>query len=103
MKQRTTAEGKALVSAFYESGLTQREFAAQKGVTQCSLQYWRQRVKHLKDIKDKGNENRFIEIAVPQGGVGAIRITLGQLEIFFPTLPPTDWLYEFVSSLSNRK
>ena len=103
MKQRTTAEGQALVSAFYESGLTPREFIEKTGITQCSFHYWKRRVKQLKKIESTGDKNRFVEIAIPQGGAGAVRISLGQLEVSFPTLPPTGWLCDFVSSLSNRK
>ena len=103
MKHRTKDEGRKLAADFEASGLTEREFAEQRGITLCSLQYWKRRVRQLDGAAGKGCRNRFVEIAVSPGGAAAMRVSTGKLEIFFPTLPPSGWLHEFVASLSNGK
>ena len=103
MKKRTFAEGKQLVTDFYASGLTQREYITQKGVKLCTLQYWKSRVKKIEDSTETSSRNRFIEITPSKNSVAVVEILVGAFRISFSSLPPTSWLNDFISSLSNNR
>ena len=103
MKQRTLEDGRKLVAASEESGLSQNHIAKETGNTVCSLQYWRRRIKQAAGFGSDGSQNRFVEISVPSDGVGALKISLGELQISFSRLPAPSWMSEFVASFENRK
>jgi hypothetical protein len=103
MKQRTAEDGRKLVAAFKESGLSKKDFAKETGNTVCSLQYWQRRLKQTDGNEADGSQNRFVEITVPSEGVGALKMSVGDLHFSFSRLPAPSWMSEFVTSFENRK
>ena len=103
MGRRTTSEGKALVDEYYQSGLTQKKFSDQKGISICTLQYWIRRNKQIDDGENNKAQHRFVEITVPQCESVAITFALGQMKMSFSGLPPCEWLYDFVTLFGNEK
>ena len=45
--RRSEADGRALLAAFAESGLTQKAFCEREGVALSTFQYWKRRLGHL--------------------------------------------------------
>ena len=106
-RRRTAEDGAALVSDFRASGLTQAKYAAQAGITLCSLQYWIKRQHQEKPAKSKGIA-RFVEIRprLERNELGhrpvAVTVGIGQMvTLSFTALPQPEYLAELTRAMMS--
>jgi hypothetical protein len=99
MKHRTEEEGRSLVASFVGSGMTSRAFAQTSGIKECTLQYWKHRVK---DLSAGDVPSRFVEVSKRASGCGAagvLTVTLCDVQVSFSTFPSAAWFGELLHSL----
>jgi hypothetical protein len=74
-----------VVAAWERSGLSQAEFCRRRNVNYAAFGYWRRRLQAdgtggqpaaRRDAASERTPPRFIEVALPWGGVGAYELTL---------------------------
>lgn len=105
-RQRSRAEGVALVERFETSGLSQKAFAEQEQFPRHQLQYWIRTLKDPRPIQSEQRaeqpEMRFVQVvekSTTDGSV-AVSIEFGDLvTIKFDQLPSSSFLVELVHKL----
>lgn len=94
-----------LVERFESSGLTQQEFADNKGIKVGTFRSWLYRLRR-EDIVTAPLEFVEVEtrqkIATSRGGA-ACRVVSGDAAIELAELPPTEWLAELVGALGQAR
>jgi hypothetical protein len=83
--------------------MTSRAFAQTSGIKECTLQYWKRR---MKDLSAGNVPPRFVEVSqrpVGQHGVdAALTVTVCDVRVSFSTLPGAAWFGELLHSLRPR-
>ena len=104
-RRRSASEGVELVARYQASGLTQREFADENGVTVSTLQYWLRKARGG-EAEEEAEQFRFVEVigeeaeGAPSGGVA---MELGDgLTLRFESLPSPSYLASVAVAFSGE-
>jgi transposase-like protein len=92
----------ALVAAYAGSGLSQRAFAEQHGISAQTFYSWMGQFRRRRSPQGQGScEAKFVEVTpstskVRESGDGACRLAIGPVMLWFSQTPPAEWLVEVV-------
>lgn len=75
---RTAEEMREMMSAWEDSGLTQREFAEEEGLSYTAFQYWRRRLKEV----DEESSAEIVPLRIVDDG-GTTQLSDDRIEIRF--------------------
>ncbi len=101
-RHSTSSKGKswwsAQVAAWRSSGLSQRAFCEQRGLSPSTFGKWRRRLVHERSealVSVKRPE--FVAVEVPVQAKPLVRVSLGVVTVDFETLPPPAWVAELAA------
>ena len=104
-KKRTRQEGEQIVAEYHKSGLSQKKFAKQRGITYSALQYW---IKVLRDSQDGDRKQKtgvqFVQVLEqePQSDRASVTLEIhGIAAIRFNQLPEPGYLAELVHQINR--
>lgn len=106
-KQWKRKDARRVVAAWRRSGVSQRVFAAEHGLSRQRLCYWNSRLNARKSERcaAQSTEPRFAPaVVVDAGAAVSIRVRNAMtIEISTPARVAPEWLAEFVGRLAERK
>lgn len=98
-------ERRRIVSAWRDSGLSQRAYADEHGLVLSSLRRW---ARHERDdAGDREGAVRFVEVKrpappPPPAATGLLRVTVGRdVRLEFDRLPDAVWLASFIGAATS--
>ena len=102
-KKRTREEGLSLARAYRGSGLTLRKFCKRNDVTECSVQYWAQKLRDEATSTSLVADATFVEVKPKEvsSKEGAAKVKVGVAEVSFLSLPNASWMSEFVVTVNR--
>jgi transposase-like protein len=88
-KRRALPTRRRWAQRWLDSGLTQREFAGQHGLTVASLSRW---ARELRDDDDAEAQGEFVEVGAATPVRCAVRVRVGAVTLEFDQLPPAEYV-----------
>lgn len=96
----------AQVAAQMRSGLSQRAYCEERGVSLSSFARWRKRLEREgshAELAVVEEPVRFVEVELPvQAEKPLVRVSLGAVTVDFETLPPPAWVAELAAYEAAR-
>ncbi len=103
-KARKPSEWRAILEGLKNSGLTQKQYAAQIGCHSSNFGWWRKRLQELDGQPVQNAMPAFVELRAPEVKAAAVLETSGEVRlqskhgtlITFSSLPPAEYIAQLL-------